>query len=258
MARLGIIGGTGAAQLAALLAESAGGEAAESHDVESRFSSNPVPLALWRYGSHEVFFIERHGPDAVVPPHRVNYRANIDALRIIEADFVVSMNAVGGITTDGDAGAPGGLVLPHQIIDYTWGREHTFYDGNAAELDHIEFTRPFSEPLRQLLLTAAGASGVQLRAQAVLGVTQGPRLETAAEIDRLERDGCDIVGMTAMPEAALAVEAGLEYASLCGVVNAAAGRSAAPIHDQIEACVSSCMAQSRSIVEELLAGLTTG
>jgi len=254
MARVGLIGGTGALQFAPLAA------AAETCEIKSRYSDEPVLVTEWRWQEHEVFFLLRHGPDSLIPPHKVNYRANIDAFRRLEVDWLVSMNAVGGITTDGEAGLPGTLVIPDQIVDYTWGREHTYFDAEANELEHLEFTQPFSQPLRHMLLTAAAGRGVNVRSSGVYGVTQGPRLETAAEVDKLERDGCDIVGMTVMPEAALAAEAGLEYASLSGVVNHAAGRGGTAgeggsIHDQIEAHVTACMAQSRAILEELLAEL---
>jgi len=247
VARIGLIGGTGALQLAAL------GEVS-SQTIASDYSAGGVDVAVWNYAGHEIFFILRHGPQAQIPPHKVNYRANIDALRNLDADWVLSLNACGGIS----GAASGTLVIPDQIIDYTWGREHTFFDAEAGapELDHIEFTEPFSEPLRQMLITAAAARGISVTREGVYGVTQGPRLETAAEVNRLERDGCDIVGMTVMPEAALAVEAGLQYASLSGIVNQAAGRSSGAIHAQIEASVTACMQQSRDILEETLNGLS--
>jgi purine nucleoside phosphorylase len=118
---------------------------------------------------------------------------------------------------------PGALVLPDQIIDYTWGREHTFCDAMAVKVQHVDFTEPYSESVRRQLIEAAAASGIALHERAVYGTTQGPRLESAAEIRRLQRDGCDIVGMTGMPEAGLARERGLAYACLALIVNPAAG-----------------------------------
>lgn len=176
-------------------------------------------------GAERWVVLPRHGEGHVIPPHRVNYRANIWALREFGVEEVVALAAVGGISAELVAGA---LALPEQLIDYTWGREHTFFNGAQEDSDgavkHIDFTHPYSETLRQRIIAAAKRRGVGLRAGGVYAATQGPRLETAAEIDRLERDGADVVGMTGMPEAALARELGLEYASIAMVINAAAGR----------------------------------
>ena len=169
-----------------------------------------------------------------MPPHRINYRANIWALRELRPDAVIGINAVGGIAP---AARPGRVVLPHQLIDYTSGREHTFFDGTREPLRHVEFDPPFTEPLRAGLSAAARVAGLDALGNATYGVTQGPRLETAAEIDRLAADGCDIVGMTAMPEAALAREAGLEYAICAVVVNRAAGRLPA---GKLDTCTIAC------------------
>lgn len=173
-------------------------------------------------GERSVFFLARHGSPHRIPPHKINYRANLWALKQLGVTQVIAVNAVGGITPPMQAGA---LVLPDQIVDYTYGREHTFFDGSDDKLDHVDFSYPFSEKLREILLTAASELNTPLIDRGVYAATQGPRLESAAEVDRLERDGCDIVGMTAMPEAALARELALEYTSLCLVVNPAAGRS---------------------------------
>jgi len=242
--KVGLIGGTGALQFAPVADD------VQQLVLPTRYASEGVSAALWKHAGHEVYFILRHGPEAQIPPHKVNYRANIDALRNAGVERVISLNACGGI----GGAATGTLVIPDQMIDYTWGREHTFYDAEEGSppLDHIEFTNPFSEPLRQSLIAAASACGIEVTEGGVYGVTQGPRLETAAEVNKLERDGCDIVGMTAMPEAALAVEAGLEYASLSGIVNQAAGRSSGAIHAQIEASVAACMQQSHDILLEYL------
>lgn len=166
-----------------------------------------------------ILFLPRHGKPADYPPHAINYRANIFALSELKASRVVAVNAVGGI--DPDLALPE-LVIPDQIIDYTWGRPHTFFDD---KIHHIDFTFPYDTELRQQLIEAAGAvdSPIQFRSEGVYGCTQGPRLETAAEIRRMAQDGCHVVGMTGMPEAALAREAELPYAGISVVVNKAAG-----------------------------------
>ncbi len=168
-----------------------------------------------------VCFLARHGDPHRIPPHKVNYRANIWAFKELGVSKLVAVNAVGGITSEMPAGS---LVIPDQIVDYTYGRDHTFYDGNNNELEHIDFSFPFASGLRQLIVAAAAASNINIIDGATLGVTQGPRLESAAEINRMESDGCELVGMTAMPEAALARELSIDYASICLVVNPAAGR----------------------------------
>ncbi len=177
-------------------------------------------------GGRDFLFLPRHGESHDIPPHRVNYRANIDALRSIGARRIIALAAVGGIHA---LMRPGDLVIPDQVIDYTWGRQHTFFDGDGSAVEHIDFTHPYTPALREHLLGAAIRAGKTVHDGGTYAVTQGPRLETAAEIDRLERDGADIVGMTGMPEAALAREAGIDYAAVAIVVNPAAGRGEAPI-----------------------------
>lgn len=184
------------------------------------------PVQLGTLGGHRALFLARHGIPHCLPPHLINYRANLWALRELGVTEVVAVNAVGGI---GPAMAPGVLAVPAQLIDYTWGRQHTFYDGGELGLEHIEFTEPYSASVRERLLQAARAAGVECYDGGVYAATQGPRLETAAEIRRLGQDGCDLVGMTGMPEAALAAELGLDYAALCIVVNWGAGLDAQPI-----------------------------
>lgn len=173
----------------------------------------------------EVVFIARHGENHQFPPHKVNYRANMAALKDAQVSAIYAVNVVGGINREM---SPGDLVIPDQVIDYTWGREHTYFDGSEVggmPLQHVDFTYPYDDSLRKELLHQAIALGLQVHSGGVYGATQGPRLESAAEISRLHQDGCDIVGMTGMPEAALARELGLPYASLCLVVNLAAGLS---------------------------------
>jgi len=192
--------------------------------VDTAWGQPSGPVYRGHLQGVEVLFMTRHGDDHSVPPHKVNYRANIAALKQEGASYLLAYNAVGGISQDCQAGS---LVVADQIIDYTWGREQTYYDGENGGLEHIDFTSPYDEALRQVLISAADGSGVIK--QGVYGATQGPRLESAAEIIRMERDGCDIVGMTGMPEAALAREKNLPYASLSLVVNPAAGKAKGPI-----------------------------
>jgi len=246
MTRIALIGGTGSAALLA-------GRAAEPVPVPATPWGTPSgAFARWRQGTTEVWFLPRHGEPAAIPPHRVNYRANIWALRELAPRAVIGINAVGGITAPA---TPGRLVLPAQLIDYTWGRGHSFCDGEGEPLRHVEFDPPFDEPLRDALAAAAVRAGLDPVVGGTYGCTQGPRLETAAEIDRLAADGCDIVGMTAMPEAALAREAGLPYAVCAGVVNRAAGRlpPGASIHGDIGAHVASVIAAVRRLLDAFLA-----
>jgi len=179
------------------------------------------------FAGQKLFFLHRHGGSAsVIPPHLVNYRANIWAMKKLGVGRVIAANAVGAITPRMTSGT---LMIPHQLIDYTWGREHSFDDGSSGQLQHIDFTQPYDEELRQEIILAATRGNIRQIDEAVLGVVQGPRLETAAEVKRFAQDGCDLLGMTGMPEAALAKELGIAYAAVCMVVNAAAGISEEPI-----------------------------
>lgn len=231
---LAIIGGTGLDQLP-------GFQIARTALISTPYQAAPVALACGSLDGSDIVFLPRHGTGHTVPPHRINYRANIDALRRHGVTAVIAVNAVGGIHRNM---GPGVIALPRQIIDYTYGREHTFFDGLAvvdgragdepfttgesadrlsASVTHIDFTEPYDAGLRALLITSAAAQQVPVWPDGVYGATQGPRLETPAEIRRLQRDGCDMVGMTGMPEAALAREAALPYASIVLSVNWGAG-----------------------------------
>jgi 5'-methylthioinosine phosphorylase len=238
----GIIGGTGIDDLAGL-------EIVASHCPATPFGSPSRAIQEGLLDGRRVFFLQRHGSPAQIPPHLVNYRANIWALHALGVNDVIAINAVGGISS---AMAPGRLVIPHQLIDYTWGRAHTFDDGSAGALQHIDFTEPYDPQLRNALLAVAHDAGISCEATAVHGVTQGPRLETAAEIRRMAADGCDIVGMTGMPEAALARELGLAYASICMVVNPAAGLADQPIS---LATMRAILQREAGVVRNLLSGL---
>jgi 5'-methylthioinosine phosphorylase len=210
---LGIIGGSGLNRIAEL-------EDLRREVLSTPYGEPSAALTFGRLRGAEVVFLARHGDGHVIAPHRINYRANIRALHDCGVRDIVAVATVGGILEELE---PGTLVVPHQIIDYTHGRAATFFDGVDQPLEHVDFTQPFSEALRGRLLRAGADAGERLRDGGVYGATQGPRLETAAEIRRMSRDGADIVGMTGMPEAVLARELGLSYAMLAVVVNAAAG-----------------------------------
>lgn len=237
MRRLGLIGGTGLDHF---------GKAVRSHDIDGPYGRPSARLAEYNIGQSLVFFVPRHGEQHETPPHAVNYRANIDAFRQLEVEGIVAVNAVGGISS---AFQPGTLSLPDQLIDYTWGREHTFSMVAGDELEHVEFAGPFDGRVRQGLLKAAAAAGIDVADGGCVGVTQGPRLETAAEIRKFERDGCGMVGMTSIPEAALAREAGLDYASLCIIANWAAGLEKEPVTmAAIEATLAGAMIEVRKLL----------
>ncbi len=204
-------------------------------DATGEFVATPFgePSAAVRkmfLGGHEVAVLPRHGDEHTLPPHAINYRANLAALSQLGIESVLALNTVGVIT---DVCDPGQLAVPEQLLDYTWGRAHTIHEGRG-KVEHIDFTEPFSSRLRAALLEAATHADVRCYDGGTYATTQGPRLETAAEVDRLQRDGADFVGMTAMPEAALARELGLQYACLALIVNRAAGRGDVPIHDDVE------------------------
>ncbi|GAB6197348.1 S-methyl-5'-thioinosine phosphorylase [Lysobacter xanthus] len=204
----------------------------QSHEPETRFGRASGPVRVGRLGAHRVAFLARHGEGHSVPPHKVNYRANLAALQALGARRVLAMNTVGGIT---ERFGPRVLACPDQLIDYTWGRISTICEGDvpedAAEVLHVDFGEPYTESLRSHVRAAAASAGVPLVDGGCYGATQGPRLETRAEIARMRRDGCDLVGMTGMPEAGLARELGLEYACLAIVANWAAG--AGPQVDEV-------------------------
>lgn len=242
---LGIIGGSGLSQLANL-------EMPQRRAVRTPYGEPSGPLTLGNVGGRGVVFLARHGYGHTIAPHEVNYRANLWALRAEKVDAVVSVASVGGIRRDL---GPGAIVIPDQIVDYTWGRPGTFFEGAGAQVTHIDFTHPYSAGLRSRLLAAASAAGEKAVDGAVYAATQGPRLETAAEINRLERDGADLVGMTGMPEAALARELGLEYAAIAVVANYAAGRGESQQGislERIEKVLEEAMGRVRRIIERLV------
>lgn len=208
-----IIGGTGLTSLPGL-------EIARREVVHTPYGEPSGPITHGRYNGKDVLFLARHGYGHTIPPHRVNYRANLWALKHLEVERVIAVAAVGGIT---ERMAPGVIAFPDQIIDYTWSRHHTFFDVDLTHVTHIDFTFPYDTELRATLIEAAKRAQLDYVDGGTYGATQGPRLETAAEIRRMRQDGCELVGMTGMPEAALARELGLCYATCAVVANWAAG-----------------------------------
>ena len=218
---LAVIGGTGLYQLADL-------QDAEPHQPVTRYGALSGPVRVGMLDGKRVAFLARHGEGHSVPPHLVNYRANLAALQALGAPRVLALNTIGGNT---ERFGPRVLACPDQLIDYTWGRVSTYCEEPGTEVMHVDFGDPYTPALRRRVLDAAAIAGVALVDGGCYGATQGPRLETRAEIARMRRDGCDLVGMTGMPEAGLARELGLDYACLAIVANWAAG--AGPQVDEV-------------------------
>jgi 5'-deoxy-5'-methylthioadenosine phosphorylase len=242
---LAIIGGTGLTQLSSLAVS-------RRQVVRTPYGEPSGALVFGQVAGRDAVFLARHGYGHTIPPHMVNYRANIWALDSQGVEEIVSVASVGGIR--GDLG-PGVIAVPDQIIDYTWGRRSTFHEGEERAVVHIDFTRPYCDRLRSRVLLAATAAGQTVVNGGVYAATQGPRLETAAEIDRLERDGADMVGMTGMPEAALAREMGLCYAAIAVVANHAAGRGQsreAIRMEDINATLQTALTRVRGVIEKLV------
>jgi 5'-methylthioinosine phosphorylase len=238
-----IIGGTGLTQLDGLTIH-------QELWLDTPYGTPSAAVLKGAYAGRDVLFLARHGHPHRLPPHKVNYRANLWALQQAGATDVIAVNAVGGIHA---AMGTGHFCVPHQLIDYTSGREHSFFSDDLEHVTHIDFSFPYSEPLRARLLAALSAQGCAHSDFGVYGATQGPRLETVAEIARMERDGCDIVGMTGMPEAALARELGLGYACLALVVNPAAGKSTAVITmAEIEQALQDGMGKVKATLAQVL------
>ena len=240
--KFAIIGGSGLAKLAEL-------EDTRRQVVRTPYGDPSGPLTFGRLDGVELVFLARHGYGHTFAPHEVNYRANVWALKQSGVHGIVSVATVGGIRADL---GPGTLVLPDQIIDYTSGRAGTFFEGPDQPVTHIDFTLPYDESMRQRLALAASGLGEQLAIGATYGCAQGPRLETAAEILRMERDGCDLVGMTGMPEAALARELELPYAALAVVANHAAGKGDSRTAISLEA-IDATLRQAMDRVRRILA-----
>lgn len=214
--------------------------------VATRFGAPSASIQTITLEGCSLLSLRRHGEDHSIPPHAINYRANLAALKELGANSVIALNTVGVIS---EVRQSGEIAIPDQVLDYTWGRAHTIFDGADGVVEHLDFTEPFSAELRQQLLAAARAADLDCYDGGVYAATQGPRLESAAEIDRLERDGADYVGMTAMPEASLALELGMRYACLAMIVNRAAGRGDTPIHEDVESSTLSARTEALSLLE---------
>jgi 5'-deoxy-5'-methylthioadenosine phosphorylase len=242
---LAIIGGSGLTRLSTLAV-------AHREVVRTPYGEPSSALLFGQIAGRDVVFLARHGHGHTSPPHRVNYRANLWALKERGVDVILAVASVGSIAS---LHIPGDLVLPHQIIDYTSGREATFFDGGDRRVVHVDFTQPYSAALRARCLAAARSAGIKLHDGAVYAAVSGPRLETAAEIDRLERDGATVVGMTGMPETALARELEVGYAAIAVVVNQAAGRgdsAKAIAMDRISAVLETAMDKVRLLIDHVV------
>lgn len=225
-------------------------------NLATEYSTESVKIEMYDSPAGDVAFIPRHGKTHAIPPHQVNYRANIDALAKIGVTQVLGMNAVGGINAHA---SPGSIIVPAQVIDYTWGRPSTFFEGDIEEVVHIDFTNPFSEILSKKVLAALYRELEEAEDERTVlkhgtyGCTQGPRLESAAEIQRLKNDGCDIVGMTAMPEVSLAREKSMDYCMLALSVNWAAGLVPGTITmDEIRAVLAEGADRLQAVVTRFL------
>ncbi len=246
MVQLAILGGTGLTSLHNL-------EILRREVVHTPYGEPSGALTFGNLCGSEVVFLARHGYGHTIPPHMVNYRANLWALKNAGIQQVISICAVGGIRSDI---GPRSLVIPDQVIDYTWSRHHTFFEKDLTHVTHIDFTRPYCEDMRAALVAGAASAGVEVQQGGTYGATQGPRLESAAEIDRMERDGCDMVGMSGMPEVALAKELGLCYAACAVCANRAAGRGEEIIDiGAIEATLEESMAQVRLLLEHTISAV---
>jgi len=232
MSKLAIIGGTGLSQMQGLSINS-------TKNLDTPFGAPSAPYVLGSIHGKEVVFLARHGNPHTIPPHKINYRANIWGLKQLGVSEIIAVAAVGGITSEM---APAHIAIPDQIIDYSYGREHTFFADDLENVTHIDFTFPYSQTLRSRLIQAATQQNIVISKTGTYGCTQGPRLESTAEITRMERDGCDLVGMTGMPEAALAKELNIDYAAIAVIANWAAGKSEGEISmDEIESHVKNGM-----------------
>ncbi|MBL6751909.1 MAG: S-methyl-5'-thioinosine phosphorylase [Nevskia sp.] len=248
MASVAVIGGTGMNQWPGLVVH-------KQVRMDTPYGAPSAPLLQGKVYGIEAVFLARHGEGHRIPPHAINYRANVWALKQAGVRTVVAIAAVGAIAP---WLPPGAVAVPEDLIDYTWNRQHTYSDGADAELQHVAFTEPYSERVRRELIHAALAARIDVAESGVMAVTQGPRLESAAEIRRLKRDGCDMVGMTGMPEAGLARELGLDYGCLAVSVNWAAGIGRGDIHAEIHESIDTGMERVRAILQHALPALRAG
>ncbi len=222
---LGIVGGTGLSQISGLVIQ-------ERISLNTPYGKPSAEFLLGELNGKKLVFLARHGNPHRIPPHKINYRANVWGLKHLGVTEIIAVAAVGGI---GAEMAPGHIAIPEQIIDYSYGREHTFFADDLQHVTHIDFTAPYSPALRSRIIQAAKHADISITPSGTYGCTQGPRLETVAEIKRMAQDGCDLVGMTGMPEAALARELELAYANISVIANWGAGLVAGEITmDEIE------------------------
>jgi 5'-methylthioinosine phosphorylase len=244
MSKLAIIGGTGLTQLEGLTI-------VKRDTLTTPYGHPSAEFLTGDLHGREVIFLARHGNPHAIPPHKINYRANIYGLKQLGVERIIAVAAVGGITPEM---GPAHIAIPDQIIDYTYGRYHTFFEDENDPVTHIDFTYPYSQKLRTGLITAAAKANIRVSPLGTYGCTQGPRLETTAEIRRMERDGCDLVGMTGMPEAGLARELGIDYAALAVVANWAAGKAEGEITmEEIEMHLHKGMADAAEILKMFIA-----
>jgi len=241
MPKLGVIGGSALDTVDNL-------EVSHREMVNTPYGASSSPLLFGKMNGGDIVFIHRHGFGHTIAPHEINYRANIWALKELDVTHIIATGAVGGIT---EHMSPITLVIPDQIIDYTHSRNQTFYENNQEPVVHVDFTRPYDEQLRTVMNSSAVELNLPVVSRGTYGAVQGPRLETAAEIKRLEADGCDIVGMTGMPEAVLARELGINYACCAVVVNWAAGKGSH--EDTLIDVINSNIQEGKANVHQLLA-----
>lgn len=244
MMKLAIIGGTGLTRLSGL-------NVIKREQIATPYGSPSAEFLTGELNDKEIVFLARHGDPHVLAPHKINYRANIYGLKQLGIEHIIAVAAVGGIT---EQMSPAHIALPDQIIDYSYGRNQSFFEDEAEPVTHIDFTCPYSQNLRDRLITAAATANIKIAPFGTYGCTQGPRLETAAEIRRMEKDGCDLVGMTGMPEAALAKELGIDYACIAVIANWAAGKTAGEITmAEIEQHLHKGMADTAEILKSFIA-----
>lgn len=223
----------------------------QTHCITTPYSTTNIEILQGSIGATDCYFLPRHGRNHATPPHKINYQANIDALHKLGVSHILGINAVGGIA---DFASPGSAVIPDQIIDYTWGRKHTFFDDFENDLQHIDFTNPLQSELREIFAQYCSRH-MPCTLDGVYGCTQGPRLESTAEINRLRKDGCDVVGMTLMPEAALAREKNINYLSICVVANWAAGITEEVSLSAIQRVLEDALTNVRIAVSDTLVNL---
>jgi 5'-deoxy-5'-methylthioadenosine phosphorylase len=244
MSTIAIIGGSGLTKLEDFTLD-------HQETIDTPWGKPSAPLLYGSLAGKQIIFLPRHGTEHNIAPHKINYRANTWALNQAGIKSIIAVAAVGGIHAEA---TPASIVIPDQIIDYSWGRSSTFFEAPDTPVTHIDFSWPYSESLRKQLITAAKTSNISIIPKGVYGCTQGPRLETAAEITRMERDGCTLVGMTGMPEAALARELDMDYACCAIVANAAAGKTNQIITmDEIQKHLSAGISHTYQLLSALLA-----